>query len=278
MIQIPPQLPAPMVSVIVPTYNRPELLTETIRSILAQSYQDFEILVVNDSGQDVEDIVSELNKGVNKIVYIKHARNKGPAAARNTGIKASRGKYIAYLDDDDIFYPDHLETLVNFLEKGDYRVAYTDAYRAHLEKKDGIYVVTKRDVPYSFDFDYEKILTDNFIPTLCFMHDRLCVEEAGLFDETLENHEDWDLWIRMSRIYKFAHIKALTCEFAWKTDGSTLTSSQEHKYEAVRQRIRAKYSRFHKVMPTEPDHAKAGANLAVMQSKLGDESSTTSRK
>ena len=99
-----------------------------------------------------------------------------------------------------------METLVRALESGEYKVAYTDAFRAHQEKKNGRHVVTKRDVPYSFDFDYDRILTTNFIPVLCFMHEHSCVEETGLFDESLKRLEDWDMWIRMSRKFKFAHI------------------------------------------------------------------------
>ena len=230
----------PLVSVIVPTYNRPEQLVATLKSILAQTYTPVEIVVVNDCGTDVERTISSLNPN-RSITYVKHGMNRGLAAARNTGIKVARGKYIAYLDDDDLFYPRHVETLVNFLESGEHKVAYTDAYRAHQEKNNGTYVVTKRDVPYSFDFDYDRILTTNFVPVLCFMHDRSCVDEVGLFDESLKRLEDWDMWIRLSRKYKFAHIRELTCEFAWRTDGTTMSSGQMEEFVEARKRIAAKY-------------------------------------
>lgn len=212
----------PLVSVIVPTYNRPDTLVETLRSIQSQTYQNYEIIVVNDAGMDVENVVSLLNRNGN-ITYIKHSKNKGLAAARNTGIKTAKGKYIAYLDDDDIFYQDHLETLVKFLETSDHKIAYTDAYRAHQEPENGKYVTKKRDVPYSLDFDYDRILMGNFIPVLCIMHEKSCIEKVGTFDETLRSHEDWDLWMRMSREFQFAHIKNITCEFSWRQDGSTMT-------------------------------------------------------
>jgi len=231
----------PLVSVIVPTYNRPDQLITAMKSILAQTYKNIEVIVVNDCGADVEKMVSSTNKN-NMITYVKHGSNRGLAAARNTGIKVARGKYIAYLDDDDLFYPNHVETLVNFLETSEYKVAYTDAYRAHQEKKNGEYVVSKRDVPYSFDFDYDKILTTNFVPVLCFMHERSCVEEAGFFDEFLKRLEDWDMWIRMSRKFEFAHIKELTCEFAWRTDGTTMTSGQMQEFVEARSMISRKYS------------------------------------
>ena len=215
----------PMVSVIVPTYNRPDTLLDALRSILDQTYQDFEIIVVNDAGSDVENIVRFLDKD-GRITYIRHSANRNLAAARNSGIRVARGKYIAYLDDDDLYRPDHLQTLVAFLEQSECKVAYTDAYRAHQEKRDGRYVVTKRDIPYSFDFDYDRILVHNFVPVLCFMHERVCLDAVGLFDESLTTHEDWELWIRLSRRFQFAHIKKVTCEFASRTDGSTMSSSK----------------------------------------------------
>ena len=230
----------PLVSVIVPTYNRPDQLEETIKSIRAQTYPNVEIIVVNDCGADVEERITTLNRD-RTITYVKHGTNRGLAAARNTGIKVARGKYIAYLDDDDLFYPRHVETLVRALEGSDYRVAYTDAHRAHQEKRNGRYVVTKRDVPYSFDFDYDRILQTNFIPVLCFMHERSCVEETGLFDESLKRLEDWDMWIRMSRKFKFAHIKELTCEFSWRTDGTTMSSGQAEEFVEARKRIAEKH-------------------------------------
>ena len=226
----------PLVSVIVPTYNRPDTLVETLRSIQRQTYQNYEIIVVNDAGMDVENVVPLLTRNGN-ITYIKHSKNKGLAAARNTGIKAAKGKYIAYLDDDDIFYEDHVETLVNFLENSDYKVAYTDAYRAHQEKENGQFITKKKDVPYSFDFDYDRILTGNFIPVLCIMHEKACIERVGMFDETLRSHEDWDLWMRMSREFQFAHIKKITCEFSWRLDGSTMTVGKKEEMDYTRNAV-----------------------------------------
>jgi glycosyltransferase involved in cell wall biosynthesis len=214
-----------MVSVIVPTYNRPDMLIETLKSILNQTYHDFEVIVVNDAGIDVESKIKLLNKNHN-IKYLTHTENRGLAAARNTGIKAARGKYIAYLDDDDIFYADHLETLVNFLENSKYKVAYTDAYRIIQEKQNSNYVVKKKDIPFSLDFDYDRILVENFVPILCLMHERSCLEEIGLFDEKLTVCEDWDFLIRISRGFEIAHLKNVTSEYSWRTDGTNMISNR----------------------------------------------------
>ena len=215
----------PLVSVIVPTYNRPEMLEGAIRSILNQTYSEIEILVVNDGGEETEQIINSLDKD-HKITYIKHSQNHERSAARNTALKLARGKYIAYLDDADIFYPHHLETLVNFLESNPYKVAYTDALRAHQVKEEDGYKIIKKDLPYSMDFSKELLLVQNIAPILCFMHEKSCLNEVGLFDETLTTHEDWDLWIRMSRKYDFAHIEMITAEFRTREDGSSTTSGR----------------------------------------------------
>ena len=106
---------APLVSIIVPTHNRPRLLCEALKSILGQTMQDFEIIVVNDAGLDITPWVRPLDQS-GRIRLLRHPHNRGLAAARNTGLRAARGKYIAYLDDDDLFYPQHLEVLVEEAE------------------------------------------------------------------------------------------------------------------------------------------------------------------
>ncbi len=238
-----PGSPVRRVSIIVPTYNRPDFLTKALESIAAQSYKDCEIIVVNDAGGDVSDIVNSF-QGRLAVTYLAHTENKGLAASRNTGINAASGKYIAYLDDDDVYYPDHIETLVNFLENNDYKVAYTDAYRAYQEKENGEYVTKKREVSYSYDFEYDYILVNNFIPVLCLMHEKECLDETGLFDESLMALEDMDCWIRMSRKYKFAHIKKITCEFTWREDGTSITSGKKPEFLKAIQTIYDKYREY----------------------------------
>ena len=240
--------PPPLASVIIPTYNRPESLKEAIQSVLRQEYTYFEIIVINDGGVDVQAVINGLNAG-NKIKYLSHEKNKGLAAARNTGIRISNGKYIAYLDDDDIFYPSHLGVLVNFLESNEFNVAFTKACRAYQTIENDKYIITKRDIPYTADFDEDKILINNTIPVLCVMHEKSCLEEVGLFDENLTSHEDWDLWIRMSRKFRFAHINELTCEFRWRDDGTTMTGERRKDFLKTMEIIYEKYNQYTKDRP-----------------------------
>ena len=243
----------PLVSVIVPTYNRSESLLTAVQSILNQTFKKLEIIVVNDAGQNEENLIAGLNANEN-ITYVRHCRNKGLAAARNTGIKIANGKYIAYLDDDDIFYYNHLEKLVNILENTEYKVAYTDAYRAYYLKENDNYTLKNKDLPYSFDFDYDRILIGNFVPVLCFMHEKACFDDVGLFDETLTSHEDWDLWIRLSRKYKFYHMKEVTGEYTWKTDGTTMTSGKSRDMVDTLEKI---YRKHRELVRDKPHIAEA---------------------
>ncbi len=223
----------PLVCVIVPTYNRPDMLPEALNSILEQSFRDFEIIVVNDAGSNVESIITSLRPRGN-ISYVTHKENRGLPAARNTGIRASRGKYIAYLDDDDIYYVNHLETLLSFLEASEYKAAYTDAYRAAIIKEQGVCRVKNRDIPYSCDFNFNRLLVNNYIPVNCIMHEKTCFDDTGMFDESLESLEDWDLWIRMSRRYQFYHLKVLTTEFRVHSATGHVSSSLQNLFTCTK--------------------------------------------
>lgn len=217
---------APLVSIIVPTCNRPEFLAKCLQSIANQTYRSFEVLVVNDAGADVHELITYFNRLCNdSIRYFNLQRHRERSSARNYALSEARGKYIAYLDDDDIYHPNHLATLVAFLESSDYRIAYGDAYRMTQQYEQGVYRTVRLDVIYSRDFDREALMTTNFIPILCVMHERSCLDSIGFFDRDLKCLEDWDLWIRLAQQYQFGHVKAVTCSYSFRTDGSTTTSS-----------------------------------------------------
>lgn len=222
---------APKVSVVIPTRDRPDLLARALQSVLDQTFQDFEILVANDRGVDVSGVVARFSAKA-RVIYLAQPAAAGIAAARNGGMRAASGKYIAHLDDDDLYLPDHLETLVTFLEKSGQKAAYTDAWRAEEEFTGGQFKVVKREVQYSEDWDNDRILVKNFVPTLCFMHERTAGIAAGEFDENLPTHEDWDFWIQLSRVCMPAHIKKVTCEFRQRQDGAS--ASTGHRADFLR--------------------------------------------
>lgn len=233
----------PKVSVIVPTFNRPDRLRTALESLAAQTFQDFEVIVVNDAGCEVGFVIAACPDR-HRITLITHDRNRGLAAARNSGLRAAKGTYIAYLDDDDRYLPHHIETLVAYLDRGECRVAYTDAWRVHERLVDGVYIETGRDVPYSRDFSPADLLVSNYFPVLCVMHARQCLEEVGVFDESLFAHEDWDLWIRMATRFPFKHLAVKTAEYTWRNDGSSMTSATIDAYRRTTEIIYRKYAPY----------------------------------
>ncbi|MCC2643005.1 MAG: protein of unknown function, putative Glycosyl transferase [Nitrospira sp.] len=206
----------PMVSVIVPTYDRPERLRAALESLNRLNFDG-------------------------RLTLVNHGHNSGLAASRNSGLRMAQGTYVAYLDDDDRLLPDHLGTLVAFLERGSHQVAYTDAWRIVEREVEGKLTEVGRDRPYSYEFDAHRLLVSNYIPVLCLMHRRSCLDEVGFFDESLFVHEDWDLWIRLATRYPFAHIAQTTAEFSWRTDGSSMTSRDQDAFYRTADIIYRKY-------------------------------------
>lgn len=233
----------PMVSVIIPTHNRPDRLRTAITSVLNQDYRDFQIIVVNDGTTPVEDVVADLNRD-GRIILVTHDRNRGLAASRNTGLRQASGKYVCYLDDDDRLLPHHLRTLVTHLESSGDKIAYTDAWRVHERLVDNKTTEVGRDQPYSEEFNPHQLLVANYFPVLCLMHERAILDEVGTFDESLFAHEDWDLWIRMATKYPFKHLAVTTAEFTWRTDGSSMTSHSKEVFVRTAEIIYRKYAPY----------------------------------
>jgi glycosyltransferase involved in cell wall biosynthesis len=190
----------PTVSVVIPTYNRANVLGSAIRSVLNQDYQDFEIIVVDDgSTDDTEQVVTAVDKP--QIKYIRHEENRGPAAARNTGIGSARGRYIAFQDSDDQWVPQKLGHQVQVIEAASGRVGavYTGFWRV----KNGNKTYEPRRREKSEGDIHKELLRGNFLGTPTILVKRECFGSAGLFDEKLFHLEDWEAWLRISRHYEF---------------------------------------------------------------------------
>ncbi len=216
----------PLVSVIVPTYQRPVRLRKALESIAAQTFKDFETIVINDGGEDVRDVINDFKR----VHYINCKENRGLPAARNIGIKAAKSRFIAYLDDDDWFYPHHLATLASYALQHKARFVYSNADAVFHNGRVGIYV--------DREYDPEKIKQQNITPVCCVLHERSLIDKAGSFDESLPNHEDWDLWIRMSKYAEPIHIHETTCCI----DRSRATMSSDiNKMRKGFEFIRARY-------------------------------------
>jgi glycosyltransferase involved in cell wall biosynthesis len=204
---------APLVSVIIPTFNRPEALIRAVNSVLNQKFQDFEIIIINDGGTDVSE---SLGFCKNRLVYLNNSANFGVAASRNLGLTIARGKYIAYLNDNDLYYPNHLEDSVNYLENSNYKVVYSGSCQL-IEDVSGEESFIAGKKPVNSDIvDKQEIFIYNSVPLLSIVHEKSCLAETGFFDQELFFNEEWDLIIRLSRKYDFANLKQINSEFNYK--------------------------------------------------------------
>ena len=195
----------PTVSVIIPTYNRAYLIDRAIQSVLNQSYQDFEMIIVDDgSTDDTKEVVTEFQEQDKRIRYIRHEKNKGGSAARNTGIKSAEGDYVAFLDDDDEWLPAKIEKqVVKFQDSLDeVGVIYSGFF--YVSDKTG--KVISESVPTLRGNVYANLLSGCILGSPTPLIRKTCFQKAGLYDDTLPSAQDWDMWIRLSKYYEFDFI------------------------------------------------------------------------
>jgi glycosyltransferase involved in cell wall biosynthesis len=189
------------VSVIIPTYNRAEYICETLESVFTQTYPDFEVIIVDDGSTDhTKDV---LKPYLNRVQYI-YKNNGGPASARNTGIRASTGKYIAFLDSDDLWMPDKLQVQADFLEAHPEYAMVFSGYEFIGERK----VKHLKKPRVFYDCTVDALLEGNKIATLTVMVRKEVFDVVGKFDEDPQiiALEDYSFWLRVAPKYKIAYV------------------------------------------------------------------------
>jgi len=186
----------PKVSVIIPTYNSAIYLPEAIESVLAQTYKDFEIIVIDDGSTDnTKDAVTPY---LDRIIFLD-GPNGGPCKARNRGIQKSSSEYVAFLDADDMWYPDKLECqMAVFSENQHYDMVHSDASysRKNTSEEGRTWFSFKKHVKVGWI--YSELLNECFIILSSVIVKRECLEKAGLFDENVERWHGYDLYLRIA--------------------------------------------------------------------------------
>lgn len=185
-----------LVSVVIPAYQCAAYIAETLNSVLTQTFSGYEILVVNDGSPDTDELERVLAPFMDSIRYIKQP-NGGPSSARNRGIRESRGKYIAFLDSDDLWLPNHLEQQVKLLESNpSLALVYSDAI---LLKGDLPMGRTFARHPQDLEVTFEALVAERCtIGTSTVVASKRAILEAGGFEEARRRSEDFDLWLRMA--------------------------------------------------------------------------------
>ena len=186
-----------MVSVVIPAYNAAEFIQATLNSVRAQTFTNYEIIVVNDGSPDTPALELALQPYLSEIRYIRQP-NGGPSSARNAAIRQARGKYIAFLDSDDLWLPLHLVRQVDLLEKDpSLGLVYSNA--VHIEGYTPVGVAFA-NTPQSLPVTFEALLHErSTVNTSSAVASRQAILDAGLFDERMDRCEDYDLWLRMAR-------------------------------------------------------------------------------
>lgn len=201
----------PRVSVVVPTFDRPDMLGRALASVFSQTFTQWELILVDDNGVGTEAqrataaFVATL-PAEPRLSYVVHERNKGGGAARNTGIRHARGEFVAFLDDDDAWYPNKVALQVECFERASADVALVyGGFRRHLQTG-GTTVV----MPTPGGASMTQLLRRNVIGTTSLvMCRRAALEAIGGFDEALRSRQDIDLYVRLAERYPFAFVPEL---------------------------------------------------------------------
>ncbi|MBA7489482.1 UDP-4-amino-4-deoxy-L-arabinose--oxoglutarate aminotransferase [subsurface metagenome] len=258
----------PLVSVIIPIYNRTEYVCEAIDSVLAQTYKNYEIVVVDDGSiTDVKRVLKPYRAKI-KCLY---QENKGLAAARNYGIKNSNGKYLAFLDDDDLFEPRKLEIQVPVLEDNpEVGFVYSDCYGFEAENRNEkrLNLATGRDRASNEFANLYFIDTNVLVPTVLIR--RKCFEDVGLFDENLPQNEDVDMWLRVALRWqvKFSDYPSALV----RRHSNRMSLDRVETYDSLIkswQKILKIYPNFRKDLGTDANRRIANLHYLLAQAYLG---------
>ncbi|MSR74106.1 MAG: glycosyltransferase [Planctomycetes bacterium] len=231
----------PLVSVITRTRNRPELLAEAVASVAAQTWPQVEHIIVNDGGCNVDSVLAPYLP-TRRIVLLEPGA-VGRCKAGNLGLQAAQGEWIAWLDDDDLYYPQHLTNMVPRLVQSGLRVGYSDPHciRQSRDSVTGAWTEVSRTVPFSRDFSRIMLVRETYIHLVTFMHHRECTALLGGFDEGLEVLEDLDLFFRLAQNWDFLHVAEVSAAFRIRDDQSNAVTALRKEFVETRTKLFQRY-------------------------------------
>ncbi len=232
------------VSVIIPTYKRSEDIARAVDSVLAQTIDSFEVIVVDDNGLGTEEgektaEVMKSYEGDPRVKYLRHKVNKNGSAARNTGIKASEGEYLSFLDDDDTYCPDRLLTMYNKLKSLDdgWGACYS-GYVKHMANGKDQYSAEKNEG----DLFLQALMRSLYIGSGSnLFFSRKAVEDIGLFDESFRRNQDLEYLARILKKYKMAYVDEVLMEVHYDIRTVKFTEAQAEEREKL---FREKFAPF----------------------------------
>jgi glycosyltransferase involved in cell wall biosynthesis len=198
----------PLVSVIVPTFNRAHIIGRALDSIFAQTFQDFEVIVVDDGSKDT---TQEWLSRYPHPIRCLYQENSGPAAARNKGMAVAKGEYIAFLDSDDSYFPRNLEAhLLRFEKEPEVGLIYAGS---EIVDSEGTFIKELRPKPENRGQVLSQLVFYNFIMPSTVVMRRSCMEYAGPMNDRLWFAEDWLYWLKIASRFQFDYIDEVLVRF-----------------------------------------------------------------
>ena len=226
-----------MVTAVITTHNRKELLGRAIQSVLSQTYKDIELVVVSDGSTDGTDEMMKQYEGDDRIKYISYYPGKGGNFARNTGIKAAKGEYVAFLDDDDEWLPTKIEKQLKIMESDpEIGLVYTGTHNIYVDLG-----ITYDSKPVQHGDLSKDILLFNIVgSTTTVMVRKSVLNTSGLFDESLGAMQDYDLWVRVCQVAKVGVVTEPLVNY-YNYNNSGQISVNVKKYESAYDKVNQKY-------------------------------------
>ena len=263
----------PVISIIIPTYNRSHIVERAVNSVIHQTFEFFEIVVVDDCSTDnTEQVIKEISQTDTRVKYVRTEKNVGGAAARNRGVSASQGKYIAFLDDDD-------EALPEWLEKSIEKIAILPESWGLIccrwyQKSEFTHIIYESATFLNDGYVYEKLLQGHDPPsgTSGSVIKRAAFYYVGGFDENLQGFQDYDFFISLARKWTFHYLSIPLIVF-YNHPGSRISDTNKKREGAFNQFIKKWESEIlriggHKILELMRRKKSAGFFFSVIHSEL----------
>lgn len=230
-----------LVSAVITTYKRqPNMIMRAINSVLSQTHKNIELIVVDDSPADYpfRNAVKEAVEGLgdDRVIYIQHETNQGACAARNTGLYASKGEFIAFLDDDDQWLEDKIEKQLSKMSDLDVGLVYCGSIRCYTETDTEV----NNECKCISGMIFEDLIRYNFVGSTSFpLIRRECFDKCGGFDVLMQSSQDYEMWLRISKEYKIDYVDECLVRY-YIHEGEQITSNPVKKINGI-ERINCLY-------------------------------------
>jgi glycosyltransferase involved in cell wall biosynthesis len=251
VVTAPVEHAAPAISIIIPAYNVAPYIRETLESVFAQTFADYEVIVINDGSPDTEAFEGAIEPYRNRIRYIRQ-ENGGASSARNAGLRAAQGKLVAFLDADDVWSHNYLEEQLQFIREQNCDLVCADAMIAGDSPDAGkTYMESVMETAPMFgEVTFLQLVSaERSLITSGVVARRDLILEVGLFDQTLRNAQDFDLWLRLARHgARLAYQRRVLLEYRARQGSLSGDAINSHQREL---RVLDKIEQFYPLTPSE---------------------------